>query len=131
MMIKPVRIQLSRKRGFSLQETSAATNGLFAVSVARPTKWGNPWRVVPCGRLHDGRPAWAGRHDYELNYPMHTRIEAAQRAVACFRDHIAAGKFNCDPAELRHTNLACWCALDMPCHADVLLEAANLMPKDA
>lgn len=27
--------------------------------------------------------------------------------------------------ELRGKNLACWCALDQPCHADVLLELAN------
>lgn len=26
---------------------------------------------------------------------------------------------------LRGKNLACWCALDQPCHADVLLEVAN------
>lgn len=27
--------------------------------------------------------------------------------------------------ELRGKNLACWCPLDQPCHADVLLEMAN------
>lgn len=27
--------------------------------------------------------------------------------------------------ELRGKNLACWCPLDQPCHADVLLEVAN------
>lgn len=27
--------------------------------------------------------------------------------------------------ELRGKNLACWCPLDQPCHADVLLELAN------
>jgi hypothetical protein len=27
--------------------------------------------------------------------------------------------------ELRGKDLACWCALDQPCHADVLLEFAN------
>ena len=27
--------------------------------------------------------------------------------------------------ELRGKNLACWCRLDQPCHADVLLELAN------
>jgi hypothetical protein len=26
---------------------------------------------------------------------------------------------------LRGTNLACWCPLDQPCHADVLLQLAN------
>ena len=28
-------------------------------------------------------------------------------------------------APLRGKNLACWCPLDQPCHADVLLELAN------
>jgi hypothetical protein len=28
-------------------------------------------------------------------------------------------------AELRGHDLACWCPLDRPCHADVLLELAN------
>lgn len=28
-------------------------------------------------------------------------------------------------AELRGKDLACWCPLDQPCHADVLLELAN------
>ena len=26
---------------------------------------------------------------------------------------------------LRGKNLACWCPLDQPCHADVLLDIAN------
>lgn len=31
-----------------------------------------------------------------------------------------------DLTELRGKNLACWCSLDdEPCHADILLEAAN------
>jgi hypothetical protein len=28
-------------------------------------------------------------------------------------------------APLRGKDLACWCPLDQPCHADVLLELAN------
>jgi len=27
--------------------------------------------------------------------------------------------------ELRGKDLACWCPLDQPCHADILLEVAN------
>ena len=30
-----------------------------------------------------------------------------------------------DVTELRGKDLACWCPLDQPCHADVLLELAN------
>ncbi len=30
---------------------------------------------------------------------------------------------------LHDKDLACWCALDQPCHADVLLRIANSRPK--
>ena len=30
---------------------------------------------------------------------------------------------------LRGKNLACWCPLDKPCHADVLLQLVNKEPK--
>lgn len=33
-------------------------------------------------------------------------------------------------AELRGKDLACWCRLDQPCHADVLLELANRRAED-
>lgn len=32
---------------------------------------------------------------------------------------------NFDLRELRGKNLACWCPLDQPCHADLLLALAN------
>ena len=44
-MTKPVRLQLSRRKGFDLQALSLTTNGLPAVVVARPGKWGNPYKV--------------------------------------------------------------------------------------
>jgi len=56
-----------------------------------------------------------------------TRALAAADAVDRFRRLLSA-----DPGaraiaqELRSKNLACWCPLDQPCHADVLLEIANV-----
>lgn len=44
-MTNHVRLTLSRNRGFDLQALSLATNGLLAVVVARPTKWGNPFVI--------------------------------------------------------------------------------------
>jgi hypothetical protein len=55
---RPVRIQLSRRKGFNLQEHSRAVNGLPAVNCARPGPFGNPfvigsqsmpWLAVGCG----------------------------------------------------------------------------------
>lgn len=100
----PVRLQLSRRKGFNLQAASRAINALAAVTVARPSKWGNPFRVGT-----DGNQA---------------------ECVARFRA-FATAKLSDDAAwskglrEIAGKNLACWCRLGTPCHADVLLELAN------
>lgn len=65
------------------------------VKVDRSTKWGNPWTFENSGRIH---PA------------MRFACETAPLW---------------DLTPLAGKNLACWCALDAECHADVLLELAN------
>jgi hypothetical protein len=101
----PVRLRLSRAKGFKLQAHSQATNGLPAVKVDRSTIWGNRWKV--------------GVHSDRLGRLIETDAEAvdAYRAVA---PSVAWVREN-----LRGKNLACWCALGAPCHADVLLKIAN------
>lgn len=113
-MTKPKRIQLSRRKGWRKPEG--------AIVVARPSRWGNPYRVgnelVPA-RLGDNPSV---------------RITGSL-AVEAFRAHVAhfAAEFGDythggdghDLSELAGHDLACWCPLDQPCHADVLLELAN------
>ena len=94
----PRRVQLSRRRGWRLPPG--------AISVARPTAWGNPFRVGD--RLPDG-----------------TVIATRTQAVALFRQHVVAAPAGRSYAELCGHDLACWCPLDGPCHADVLIERAN------
>jgi hypothetical protein len=88
-------------KGFELQKMSRAANGLPAVVVSRPSVWGNPFRAAT----------------------------PAQRkaAVARFRAHVARQSQLRQRArvELRGRNLACWCPLDEPCHADIWLKIAN------
>lgn len=114
-MTQPVRIRLSRAHGWRLQEASRALNGLPAVNVARPSRWGNPYRVTPAVEA-------AGVRIPEVT---------AERAVELFRrrwEHALATWPSSRRAldeELRGRNLACWCAPGAPCHADVLLELAN------
>lgn len=105
----PVRLQLSRKRGFNLQEHSHAVNGLPAVNVARPTKWGNPWKVGE--RL--------------FNDMRRKPMTAADTVIRFRKDIRFLNRNNAIVRELRSKNLACWCPLGEPCHADVLLEVAN------
>lgn len=67
-----------------------------AVIVDRRTKWGNPRKIgADTDRAH---------------------------AVAWFEAHVAPGL---PVHELAGLDLACWCPLDQPCHADVLLRLAN------
>jgi hypothetical protein len=73
------------------------------MSVARPGPWGNPYRVGDSGSPD------------------------AATAVGQFRAHLEANPSLVEKArqQLAGKNLACWCALSDPCHADVLLEIAN------
>jgi hypothetical protein len=50
--------------------------------------------------------------------------------VAAYRRYLRAnGELMAALPELRGHDLACWCKLDEPCHADVLLELANGPPR--
>lgn len=66
------------------------------IYVGRPTKWGNPFTAENSG-------------------PVSPAIR-----FACEVAHLL------DVSELRGKNLACWCSLEQECHADVLLEIANV-----
>lgn len=123
LALLPQRIQARRVKGWRKPEG--------AVYVGRPSRWGNPYRVVLVGR----RGPWEVWLD-GLLIGRHTDIESARAdAVDSFRLAI-------DPAaprdslptyplwrdierDLAGKDLACWCPLDQPCHADVLLQIAN------
>ncbi len=100
--MKPVRIQRKRIKGWRMPE-----NTLY---VGRPSKWGNPFNVTP---ERTQAEAVAAFRTWLLVDGCHANMPAKKRAIL---DHIH---------ELRGKNLACWCGLDEPCHADVLLEVAN------
>ena len=119
-MTHPIRLQRSRLRGFNLQALSLATNGLPAVNVARPGKWGNPFVVRPAEPV--GYFVCRGKVDIS--------VKTAEDAVARFEEFIAAKGTKSDAlrdslSELRGKNLACFCKLDAHCHADTLLRLAN------
>ncbi|ULQ47442.1 DUF4326 domain-containing protein [Flagellatimonas centrodinii] len=100
--MKPQRIQLRRTKGWRMPPNT--------VKVARPGVFGNPFRV--------------------------TEDRSHAEAVSAFRTWLTvdgceagmpeqkAALLTALPA-LRGANLACWCPLDQPCHADVLLELSN------
>lgn len=102
MTDRPVRVQLSRRKGWRMPENT--------VKVDRSTKWGNPFVI-------GGGPMMRHALDHE-------------GAVGFFRDMLrdpemrAAAGYPEDLSPLRGKNLACWC-VGRHCHADVLLELAN------
>ncbi len=93
----PKRVQRKRTKGWRMPPNT--------VYVGRSTRWGNSYKV--------------------------SKWQPAEMCVKLYRkgwtDYLA-----CDPSalpilkrNLGGKDLACWCALDQPCHADVLLELAN------
>lgn len=99
---KPIRIQRKRTKGWKMPENT--------VYVGRPTMWGNPF-VVGGNSRNSFAPVPAN----------------AAMAVSWFRADLAKllKKYPHALSTLRGKNLACWCPLGSPCHADVLLELAN------
>ncbi len=90
---------------------------------------GNPFRVggyfkIGGGERHGGF-SWLEAHkDYaDATFNL---IESNEQAVSFFRLYRRLYPYKPEElAPLRGKNLACWCDLSSPCHADVLLELAN------
>lgn len=112
--MKPIRIQLRRVKGWKLPPNT--------VVVARPSKWGNPFKIIR-GSVTQADPVC---------------VVATYRTWLRTDNIIAGGGWDdYKPTtteirrELRGKNLACWCPLadsdgkKVPCHSDVLLEIAN------
>jgi len=114
--MKPVRIQRKRTKGWRMPENTRC--------VTRPGIFGNPFTVAQLR---------------ELNY-IGTDAELSAACVGAFREWLKGdyrrvwdgarsewqrNRLLNNLHQLRGKNLACFCALDKPCHADVLLELAN------
>jgi hypothetical protein len=100
----PERIQRKRTKGWRKPEG--------AVYVGRPSKWGNPYE----------RGRW--------RYLTGKRVGEFADAADVVRMFESAAKSNAQTLrtirdELAGRDLMCWCPLDQPCHADVLLKLAN------
>lgn len=116
---RPTRIQRKRTKGWRTPPNT--------VYVGRPTRWGNPF-ILCADRGRFG--VW---QDGTLQvWPATTIADAQKSAVSLFRLHMQ-DRMRSDPGtanllrkHLGRKNLCCWCRLDEPCHADVLLELANM-----
>lgn len=118
--MRPQGIQRKRVRGYDMQAESRKLNGLPAISVCRPGKYSNPFKLIKLGRdwyVHD---VLSDQHSRKFT----TKTEAATEACSLFeyvlkrkhREHLAEFL-----APLKGHNLACFCRIGEPCHRDVLL----------
>ncbi|OWV67900.1 hypothetical protein ATY76_13295 [Rhizobium sp. R339] len=134
-MTVPVRLQLSRAKGFNLQAASRAANGLAAVKVDRTSPFGNHYAF---SKDPFAKPSiWDVFTHGTIVKSCSSKQEARDFAIACHKAEVSAtGPHNTryrypvptpvDIAKaLRGFNLACWCKPGEPCHADILLEIAN------
>ncbi len=108
-MSAPQRIQLKRTKGWRMPPDTVR------VSRGKMLGWGNPCRV---GMFKDYSADDAVRN-YRLWIDRDLSVRSFEIAFGIPPTHEKIRE------ALHGKNLACWCPLDQPCHADVLLEIAN------
>jgi hypothetical protein len=89
-------IRIQRSR----KHKQISPNGLPVIYVGRPSKWSNPFELKTYSRTESIKKY----KTYLLSNPE--LVEQAKK-------------------ELKGKNLACWCKIDEPCHADVLLDLVS------
>jgi hypothetical protein len=127
----PVRVRIER--------TPEWTKPPDARDVTRLTRYGNPFRISP--PVRDLTQLWqviwtnqgAGRDRMPLAgfeaIWCKSKQHAHELAMRLFREWLTAPKqadlLEAFRHELAGLDLMCWCSLDLPCHADVLLDLVN------
>ena len=137
----PRRIQRRRTKGWRMPVGAIYVGRRY--SVIGSGKWSNPFFIGgyfkrgdlvgdyrgPFRMLYSQRGIWRPEDIEAALCEGYTLIETAEQAVEWYQwyvstwsaEFIAACK-----AELEGRDLACWCPLDQPCHADILLGIANV-----
>lgn len=115
-MTAPVRLRLSRAKGFDLQAASMALNGLPAVNAARPGPLGNPFVVGQDGDRAECVRLFQVLTGGYIAISTKASVESQQAALRYVTDN---------RKRLRAHNVACWCPLDASCHGDWLLHVFN------
>lgn len=112
----PVRIQRQRTKGWKMPPNT--------VYVGRPTIWGNPF-VADDPTLAVEAYRRLAQHGTKTFDIRSGGLQFADDRHPNSTHWAYAGFVERNIKSLRGKNLACWCRLDQPCHADVLLELAN------
>jgi hypothetical protein len=117
----PRRIQLRRTKGWRKPAD--------AVVVSRPSKFGNPLAVGTV-LVCEG----PGGYGFDITVTPQIAVDFYRQLMESRLsywpdmhpdDRAYSDEWATRVAALRGRDLACWCPLDQPCHADVLLDLAN------
>lgn len=117
-MTTPKRIQITRSKPWRADNPDA-------VIVDRRTVWGNPYDVARCVDWWRGWRVGSRFRGYDGVGPVFPTRDAALRDCLRRYRRWLLGRSPALWEQLAGRDLACWCALDQPCHADILLELAN------
>lgn len=101
-----------------------------AISVTRPGRWGNPFKVGDYVKIGNGKRQ--GEFGYikttnEYANKSYIHLDTIEKVLDMYEKYLSDyppfGLY-----ELTGKNLACWCKPGSPCHADILLKLANPTP---
>jgi hypothetical protein len=130
-----MRIQRKRSKGWRMPEGT--------VYVGRPGLFGNPWLIGDPHGLFDADVSYlnlpipvtphlaaeqysAWLEGYAINKDMMPSSLTREGRRAIWDELVRKrAKIFANLARIKGKDLACWCPLDQPCHADVLLKIAN------
>lgn len=122
------RVQRKRTKGWKMPENTKY--------VGRPTKWGNPLRLqgdmiyIDASHRRTILNPWVLCHGMEfgdiddviyLYKKLWDGTKFQNKDMQYWADIFSGLDLN----ELKGKNLACFCSLSVPCHADYLLKIAN------
>jgi len=119
------RIQRKRTKGYKQPPDT--------IYVGRPSKWGNPIMLdgdciyIDASHRRKILSPWVfytvGDID-DVIYLFEKLLDGTQfvnKDLQHWSDYFT----KLDITKLKGANLSCWCSLDKPCHADILLKYAN------
>jgi hypothetical protein len=110
-LMTPHRIQRRRTKGWTMPPDT--------IYVGRPSRWGNQFEVGV-----SVTPETAVER-YALLLETYFEFLGSTLKAAFAPWPVEDGQLREWLKPLRGKNLACWCPLDQPCHADLLLKLAN------
>ena len=113
----PERIQRKRTKGWRMPPNTKY--------VGRGTRWGNPFGITQVGHAF-----------FQRGFPAPiARLRSKASIERCLDMYTAWLKAQMDfdmdfLLPLHGKNLACWCPLDKPCHADIILRLLRTWSPD-